>query len=116
MGHVHLHVGDVARAAEFYAGALGLDPVVWGYPGALFLSAGGYHHHLAVNEWAGPRAVPAPADEPRLLEWRLRVPRVDDAEAAARRLEAAGAELRREGDARVTADPWGTVLRIQPAA
>ena len=56
MGHVHLHVGDIERAAAFYHAALGLDKVVWSYPGALFLSAGGYHHHVGLNTWAGPGA------------------------------------------------------------
>ena len=46
MGHVHLHVGDIDTASRFYHDALGLDRMVWSYPGALFLSAGGYHHHL----------------------------------------------------------------------
>jgi catechol 2,3-dioxygenase len=53
MGHVHLHVGDLEQAAAFYHGALGLDKMVWDYPGALFLAAGGYHHHLGLNTWAG---------------------------------------------------------------
>src|SRR5690606_25373608 len=48
MGHVHLHVGDLDRADGYYHRALGLDRVVWGYPGALFLSSGGYHHHLGL--------------------------------------------------------------------
>ena len=61
MGHVHLHVGDLALASRFYFAALGLDRVVWSYPGALFLSAGGYHHHLGTNVWAGPGIdLPAP--------------------------------------------------------
>ncbi len=47
IGHVHLYVGDIGAAAAFYHDGLGLDKVVWSYPGALFLSAGGYHHHLA---------------------------------------------------------------------
>ena len=88
IGHVHLHVGDLGAAEAFYHRALGFDKVVWNYPGALFLSAGGYHHHLGTNTWsAGP-----PADErhARLLSWDLVVPRRADAEAAARSLAAAG--------------------------
>jgi catechol 2,3-dioxygenase len=52
IGHVHLHVGDLEAAEAYYHRALGLDRTVWSYPGALFLSAGGYHHHLGVNTWA----------------------------------------------------------------
>ena len=58
MGHVHLHVGDLDRAAAFYHHGVGLDKTMWTYPGALFLSAGGYHHHLGTNTWS--RAHDAP--------------------------------------------------------
>ena len=56
MGHVHLQVRDSPAAEAFYAGALGFDPTVRGYPGALFVSAGGYHHHLGLNTWGTARA------------------------------------------------------------
>jgi catechol 2,3-dioxygenase len=52
IGHVHLHVGDIERASHFYHEGLGFDKMVWNYPGALFLAAGGYHHHLGTNTWA----------------------------------------------------------------
>ena len=68
MGHVHLHVGDIDEAAAFYHVGLGLDKVVWQYPGALFLSAGGYHHHLGVNTWAGRGAPSAGDTDARLVE------------------------------------------------
>ena len=51
MGHVHLQVADIPAAERFYNRALGLDVMVRSYPGALFLSAGGYHHHLGLNTW-----------------------------------------------------------------
>lgn len=122
MGHVHLHVDDLERASAFYHEALGLDPTVWSYPGALFLSAGGYHHHLGVNTWAAG-APPAGEGDARLLEWELIVPTAGDAEAALGRLEAAGHAVER-GDGRggaggdpggpggLARDPWGTALRI----
>src|SRR5688500_5159129 len=53
MGHVHLHVGDIAQGSAFFSDAVGFDRMVWSYPGALFLAAGGYHHHLGTNVWAG---------------------------------------------------------------
>jgi len=60
MGHVHLQVSDLASAERFYSGVLGFDVVVRGYPGALFVSAGGYHHHIGLNTWhsagSGPPA------------------------------------------------------------
>jgi catechol 2,3-dioxygenase len=61
MGHVHLHVPHIDTAEEFYCGRIGFDPVVRGYPGALFVSAGGYHHHLGLNTWVGAGA-PAPPE------------------------------------------------------
>ena len=86
MGHVHLHVGDLTRADAFYHRALGFDKTVWSYPGALFFSAGGYHHHLGTNIWSpGPSAR---ADEARLLEWELVVPERSQTNDVAERLRA----------------------------
>jgi catechol 2,3-dioxygenase len=51
MGHVHLQVADLASSEAFYSGVLGFDVIVRTYPGALFVSAGGYHHHLGLNVW-----------------------------------------------------------------
>jgi catechol 2,3-dioxygenase len=114
MGHLHLHVGALEAASTFYHDALGLDRMVWSYPGALFLGAGGYHHHLGTNVWAGPTARPAAADEARLLEWTIVVPCAGDLEAVAGRLARARAPLTRDGGAgdAVTRDPWGTTLRL----
>lgn len=113
IGHLHLHVGDLEQADAFYAGALGLAPMVRSYPGALFLSAGGYHHHLGVNTWAGAAAAPAAAGDARLLEWTVLVPR-PGAEAAARRVEAAGHPVRASASDWLLTDPWGTSLRLVP--
>jgi catechol 2,3-dioxygenase len=60
MGHVHLHVPHIDTAEAIYCGRIGFDPVVRRYPGALFVSAGGYHHHLGLNTWAGIGAPPPP--------------------------------------------------------
>ncbi len=113
MGHVHLHVGDIARAARFYSEALGFDRMVWSYPGALFLAAGGYHHHLGTNTWAGPQAVPAPAEEARLVEWVIELPSDADVETAAASLGEAGVGVTRDGTDAIAADPWGTTVRLR---
>lgn len=110
MGHVHLHVGDLDEAAAFYHAALGLDKVVWSYPGALFMSAGGYHHHLGTNTWV--RGAAPGDDQARLLSWNLIVPGAEDASAAAASLAAAGYGVREDADAFMAADPWGAALRI----
>jgi catechol 2,3-dioxygenase len=57
-GHIHLHVADLADGERFYAGALGLEVTQRSYSGALFLSAGGYHHHVGINLWARGRRAP----------------------------------------------------------
>jgi catechol 2,3-dioxygenase len=111
IGHVHLHVGDIDEAAAFYHDGLGFDKVVWSYPGALFLSAGGYHHHLGTNTWAAG-AAPAADDDARLLDWEIVVPSVQVANAAARSVEAAGHRVVRDGNAVVLTDPWGTRVRL----
>jgi catechol 2,3-dioxygenase len=68
IGHVHLQVADLADAEAFYAGELGLEVTARSYPGALFLSRGGYHHHVGVNTWASAGG-PAPPPGSRGLEW-----------------------------------------------
>ena len=114
MGHVHLHVGDLPAAESFYHEALGLDKVVWSYPGALFLSVGGYHHHLGLNTWAGSSEPPGEGDA-QLLEWEMVLPEARDVEAAASSLEAAGHGVERQASGVVVRDPWGTPLRIRPS-
>ena len=111
LGHVHLYVDDIDKAAAFYHDALGFDKVVWSYPGALFLSAGGYHHHLGTNTWAkgAPRATDADA---RLLQWEIIVPTPRDADEAARHVKDAGYDVKQEAGEWVLTDPWGTSLRL----
>jgi len=120
MGHVHLHVGDLSQANAFFSGALGLDRTVWQYPGALFLAAGGYHHHLGTNTWAGRGAVPAGPDDTQLLEWNIVVPDADAVTAAADSLVRAGHRAGWDpalpaGRAFRTRDPWGTPIRVRAA-
>jgi catechol 2,3-dioxygenase len=112
IGHVHLYVSDLERAAKFYHEGLGFDKVVWNYPGALFLSAGGYHHHLGTNTWAAGAPV-AGAEDARLLEWEVLVPTIQHAEGAARSLTTGGTPTERHGNSWTVTDPWGTTLRIR---
>lgn len=112
IGHVHLHVGDLEAADAFYHSALGLDRMVWSYPGALFLAAGGYHHHLGTNIWSSEP--PARDDEARLIEWELLVPSAGDADAARRSLRDANYDAQATDGIVTAADPWGTRLSIRP--
>ena len=116
MGHVHLHVGDLPAASAFFSDALGFDRTVWQYPGALFFGAGGYHHHLGTNTWAGSGATPPPAEEAQLLEWTIELPDAAGLDAAAESLVRAGNPAERDGEAGgglVTRDPWGTPIRLE---
>jgi catechol 2,3-dioxygenase len=72
LGHIHLHVADLIAAERFYSEFLGLAVTQRSYPGALFFAAGGYHHHVGVNVWAG-QGVPA-ANSVGLISYRLEVP------------------------------------------
>ena len=107
LGHVHLQVADIPAAEAFYAGGLGFEPTVRGYPGALFVSAGGYHHHVGLNTWAG-RGAPTPPAGARGLRWYTIVLPDDPAlagvvEAAAR----AGFAATDEGGRTFVSDPSG---------
>lgn len=112
VGHVHLHVGDVARALAFYVGVLGFE-LQDDMGTAAFVSAGDYHHHLGVNVWQGPNAPPPPADAVGLREWRIYLPTADDVAKVHKRVVAAGAPAELDADGAVaTADPWGIPLRV----
>ena len=94
MGHVHLHIRDLAEAVAFYHGLIGFD--VMGIAerwGAAFVSAGGYHHHLGLNTWAGQGVPPRPVDAAGLRHFTIELP--DDASLTdvAGRLTEGGVEL-----------------------
>ncbi|HUR91037.1 MAG TPA: VOC family protein [Gemmatimonadaceae bacterium] len=113
IGHAHLHVGDLEQARAFYSDALGFDVMTASYPGALFLGAGGYHHHLGTNTWAGAGARPTGANEAGLIEWTIELPDSASIDAAAQSLSGAGYDVAREETDAVAADPWGTGLRLR---
>lgn len=114
IGHVHLHVGDLAQGEKFYHRALGLD-ITASLPSALFLSAGGYHHHLGTNSWAGNGPHPKAGDA-RLLEWTIVVPKGSEAAEAAKSISEAGYDVTRDGSDYLVTDPWGTRFRIHANA
>ena len=116
IGHVHLHVGDIEQGAEFYAESLGFDRITWSYPGALFLGAGGYHHHLGTNSWAGAGAPPAAEGDARLLEWTIELPDAASVAEVAASLGRAGHPIEADSNDAVTRDPWGTQIRVKVAA
>jgi len=114
VGHVHLQVGDIPSAEDFYVRALGFE-VTATWHGALFVSAGGYHHHMAMNTWnsrgAGPRASTI-----GLGEVAIQVPTADDVAALRSRLDFHGVDQRDDGQTLAFEDPWRNLIRVTVAA
>lgn len=111
LGHVHLHVSDLATAEAFYAGTLGFDVTVRGYPGALFFAAGGYHHHVGTNIWAGRGAPRPPANAVGLLDFSLRLPKAA-LPTVLERVRRAGHPTREAGGAWCVTGPDGVEVRL----
>ncbi len=113
LGHVHLQVGDISQAEAFYHGILGFD-VVARMPSALFVSAGGYHHHLGLNTWHSRGAGPAPPDVASLRFFTLALPSDEALAAVVARLADTGIEHRKSGTAVALRDPWqnGILLHV----
>ena len=114
VGHVHLQVGDTATAEAFYVDTLGFERTAGFHGQALFVSAGGYHHHMAMNVWnsrgAGPRK-----DTLGLGEVLISVPDGDDVAGLADRLKVAGIPSHFTGAELVFEDPWRNRLRVAAA-
>lgn len=111
VGHVHLQVGDVTTARTFYVDALGFEPTFASMPGVLFASAGGYHHHVAMNAWnsqgAGPRAASL-----GLGDVAITVPGREDLDALVARLSARNLQFADDGRSVQVSDPWGTQVTV----
>jgi catechol 2,3-dioxygenase len=111
VGHVHLQVGDIARARDFYVHGLGFETTVGSYPGALFAAAGGYHHHVAMNTW-NSRGVGPRASRLGLGDVAVTVPVRADLDALASRLRGKGLDFADEGRSVSVRDPWGTQVTV----
>jgi len=114
VGHVHLQVGDVATAREFYVNQLGFEATTEIPGSAVFVSAGAYHHHMAMNTWnssgAGPR-LPALG----LAQIDIAVPNADDLGALGERMAHHGIPLRHDGQTLSFDDPWANQIRVSTA-
>lgn len=115
MGHFHLRVTDLAATEGFYRGVLGFD-VVARWPGALFVSVGGYHHHFGLNAWQSEGGRPAPEGTARLLGVELVLPGAAEIMRLAGHLEAVGVEFTRSGNRLDVRDPAGTRLSFRATA
>jgi catechol 2,3-dioxygenase len=104
MGHVHLHVADVDDALRFYHDLVGFD-VMGHVPGMGFVSAGGYHHHVGLNTWAGRGARPAPAGSAGLRRFTVELPKSRDLDEVVGRLEHGDVRVVEEADGFAAVDP-----------
>jgi catechol 2,3-dioxygenase len=125
LGHVHLKVGSIPVARAFYVDRVGFDVVIDTWPSALFVSAGGYHHHLGMNVWessgAGRREPALGLESFEVLVDQADLEALRDRFADASRPDASQPDASQpDGEGTVTAeDPWGTRLRfrlMQPSA
>ena len=110
MGHVHLKVADLASAQRFWCDAVGFT-VMARYPGALFVAAGGYHHHLGLNVWQSANAAPPPEGAAGLAFFEIRLPEKGIAAVAAR-VAAAGYPVETIAGGVVLRDPSGNTARL----
>jgi catechol 2,3-dioxygenase len=116
MGHIHLQVSDLETAEAFYCGVLGFDVTLRGYPGALFVSAGGYHHHIGLNTWHSRGAPPPPPGAVGLRHFEVVLP--DDAALARVVDRVRGAPLATEPSVDggvLVRDPFGNGVRLRTA-
>ncbi|HEX9987669.1 MAG TPA: VOC family protein [Chloroflexia bacterium] len=113
LGHMHLQVADIPQARDFYHGVLGFDIVFdWERMGALFVSAGGYHHHLGLNTWHSRGGRPAPEGSAGLRYFTVYLP--DEAAMAPvlARLDKAGIAYRQENGGVAVEDPWRNTILL----
>ena len=113
MGHVHLHVAAIDDALDFYHGILGFD--VKGASrrhGVAFVSAGGYHHHLGLNTWAGRGAPPRSTSASGLIEFAVRLPDIRALEAVTERLARSGLTPTADQESFTRLDPDGNRVRL----
>jgi catechol 2,3-dioxygenase len=115
MGHLHLHVGDIDQGLVFYRDVLGFD-VMANLGSAAFMSAGGYHHHLAVNVWNGRGVGPAPAGTTGLRHWTVTLLTEADVASVRARAEAAGIAHEPVDGGFLVRDPWQTAVAFVAAA
>ena len=90
IGHIHLKVANIERALGFYRDLLGFEITQWYGEDAVFLSAGGYHHHIGLNTWAGKNVPPAPRNAAGLFHFAILYPERRDLARALKRLLDAG--------------------------
>src|SRR5947209_15792868 len=114
MGHVHLQVADIGDAERFCHGVVGFDVTTRGYPGALFVSAGGYHHHLGLNTWHSAGSRPAAPGSVGLRSYEVVLPDRAEFDRVVDRIRDAGLELESEAaEHAAVRDPSGNLVILR---
>ena len=116
IGHIHLHVGSVDAAESFYRDALGLDLISRYGPSATFLSAGGYHHHIGANTWAGVGIPAAPENAWGLNYFTIELPDTQALAQSRSQLERAGVAVAEREEGLFVRDAAGNGILLQTAA
>jgi catechol 2,3-dioxygenase len=111
LGHVHLHVGDLDASTRFYVDVVGFD-VMTRLPSAVFVAAGGYHHHVGFNTWRGPGVPPTPDGVVGLRHFTVVLRDDAELEALRKRAEAAGVVFEESADGPLLRDPSGNALLL----
>lgn len=112
IGHVHFHVGDLTEAKKFYVDALGFTPTTHYGDSALFISAGGYHHHMGLNIWAGQGAPAAPANAAGIDYFTLLLPGSQDVLEVVERVKQAGYRVETADGITTVIDPWNIGIQL----
>lgn len=114
MGHIHLQVADIRAAEQFYLGVLGFERMI-GMPSASFVSAGGYHHHIGMNTWAGIGVAAPPEGAARLLSYEVLLPNEAALGAVLNRVRAAGISATEYAEGWTVCDPSHNRVLLQHA-
>lgn len=111
LGHIHLQVADIDETSRFYESILGFD-IVARMPSALFISAGGYHHHIGANVWHSRNAEAAPDNTVNLQYFTIQLPDSDSRSVVVQRLRQAGVPVTDSGETAIAQDPSGIEVRL----
>ena len=114
IGHTHLQVSELERTEAFYAGVLGFEVMVRGYPGALFVAAGGYHHHLGLNTWHSAGSPPPRPGAVGLRSFQVLLPDTAELDAVLGRVSDAGLAIEdlTERASNLVRDPSGNCVEL----
>jgi catechol 2,3-dioxygenase len=114
IGHVHLQVAELQDSEAFYSGVLGFDVMVRRYPGALFVSAGGYHHHIGMNTWHSAGASPPAPGSVGLRSFEVTLPCGEELDHVLERVGAAGVSIEEPGEGgAIVRDPSGNAVHLR---